>query len=161
MSDDYVGDDIDQLIDQAAGVGAATPTRRGAQRGGAQQGGTAMIRSDRTVGKRAPLGFGAFNLAAGSSVTLTATVQRPFMADRLLITASQPGVLVTSIKIGDEEQILGGNLPAEIYGPSALADTRSDDFSPAPAGISLSVTVLNTAATATTGSVGMKGHVRR
>jgi hypothetical protein len=154
--DNYVGDDIDRLIDQAAGVGAATPSR---PRGAA--GATRMQRSDRTVGKRAPLGFGAFSLAAAASVTLTATVQRPFMADRLLVTASQTGVLVTSIKVGDEEQILGGSCPQELYGPSALADSRPDDFTPAPAGIQLAVTLTNGAASTTTGSVGMKGSVRR
>lgn len=154
---EYVGDDIDQLIDAANQVGAATPTR---QQASTPQG-ARMARSDRTVYKRAPLGLGTFNLAAGASVTLTATVQRSFMADRLLVVASQAGVLITSIKVGDEEQILGGNLPAEAYGPSALADTRSDDFTPAPAGIQLSVTLQNLAATVTTGSAGMKGLVRR
>jgi hypothetical protein len=153
MSDDYVGDDIDRLIDQASGVGAATPTR--------QQGGARMVRSDRTIGKRAPLGFGVFSLAAGASVTLVATVQRAFMADRLLVAPSQIGVLITSVKIGDEEQILGGSVPAELYGATAMADSRPDDFSPAPAGIQLSVTLTNGAATTTTGAVGMKGSVKR
>lgn len=147
----YVGDDIDRMIDQAAGVGAAGPRQAAGK----------MQRSDRTIGKRAPLGFGTFNLAAAASVTLTATVQRAFMADRLLVTSSQAGIVVTSIKIGDEEQILGGTVPAELYGVNALADSKSDDFTPSPGGIQLSVSLTNSAATATTGSVGMKGYVKR
>jgi hypothetical protein len=142
-------DDIDRMIDEASGVGAAPRSAK------------PMNRSDRTVAKRAPLGFGVFSLATLTSVTLTATVQRPFMADRLLVVTSQTGVIITSIKIGDEEQILSGNVPAELYGTGALADSKPDDFTPSPAGIQLSVTLNNTAGTTTTGSVGMKGYVKR
>jgi hypothetical protein len=148
---EYVGDDIDRMIDAAANVGAAP---RPAKPGG-------MQRSDRTVSKRAPLGFGTYSLAAAASVTLTATVQRAFMADRLLVTSSQLGVVVTSIKVGDEEQILGGSVPAELYGINALADSKPDDFTPSPGGIQLSVTLTNGAATTSTGAVGMKGYVKR
>jgi hypothetical protein len=142
-------DDIDRLIDSASGVGDA----------GAKA--PAMKRSDRTVAKRAPLGFGTFSLAAAASVTLTATVQRPFMADRLLVVPSQVGLLISSIKIGDEEQVLGGNVPAELYGINAIADNKSDDFTPCPAGIQLALTLTNSAATTTTGAAGMKGYVKR
>lgn len=149
---DYVGDDIDALINQAAGddyVGAAPKNS------------PQMARSQRTVGKRAPLGFGTFSLAAAASVTLTARVQRPFAADRLLVTASQLGIVITSVKVGDEEQLLGGTVPAELYGVNALADSKSDDFTPSPGGIDFSVTLTNTAATLSTGAVGMKGLVKR
>lgn len=151
---DYVGDSVDDLIEAASGVGAAPS-------GNAGQRGNLMARSQRTTVKRAPLGFGTFSLAAGASAVLTARVQRPFQADRLLVTASQLGVVITSIRIGDEEQLLGGSVPAELYGSSAMADSKADDFSPSPGGIDFTITITNTAASTTTGSVGMKGFVKR
>jgi hypothetical protein len=150
---DYVGDEIDQLIDQAAGVGAAAPRRA--------PGSPTLVRSDRTVGKRAPLGFGVYSLATLASVTLTARVQRAFQADRLLVTSSQLGVMITSVKVGDEEQLLGGSVPAELYGVNALADSKPDDFTPSPGGIDFSVSLTNSAGTTSTGAVGMKGYVKR
>jgi hypothetical protein len=146
---DYVGDEIDQLI-ESAGIGAA-----------AKAGGTKFARSGRDVGKRAPLGFGVYSLATLASVTLTARVQRAFQADRLLVTSSQLGVMITSVKVGDEEQLLGGTVPAELYGTSALSDSKPDDFTPSPGGIDFSVTLTNSAGTTSTGSVGMKGYVKR
>lgn len=154
---DYVGDEIDNLIAQAAGedyVGAAGARARAPKPG-------VLVRSERTVGKRAPLGFGTYSLAAAASVTLTATVQRAFQADRLLVTSSQLGVVISSVKIGDEEQLLGGTVPAELYGINALADSKPDDFTPSPGGIQLSVSLTNNAATTSTGAVGMKGYVKR
>jgi hypothetical protein len=148
---DYVGDDIDALIDQAAGIGAGKAAKNAPQ----------FARSGRDVGKRAPLGFGTYNLAAAASVTLTARVQRAFQADRLLVTSSQLGVLITSVKVGDEEQLLGGSVPAELYGTTALADSKPDDFTPSPGGIDFAVSLTNTAGTASTGAVGMKGYVKR
>lgn len=149
---DYVGDDIDDLIDQVSGVGAAAPAKQGTPR---------MARSSRDVAKRAPLGFGGFSLTAGSTTTLTTRVQRSFAADRLLVVASATGLVITSIKVGDEEQILGGLVPQEMYGPNALADSRPDDFTPGPGGIDFSITINNPTAGTITGSAGMKGLVKR
>jgi hypothetical protein len=151
MPPEYVGDDIDDLIDQVSGVGAA------AQRRGSPQ----MARSSRDVGKRAPLGFGAYSLATLASTTLTTRVQRSFAADRLLVTSGALGIVITSIKVGDEEQILGGNVPAELYGVNALADSKPDDFTAAPGGVDFSISLTNTSGSTIAGAVGMKGLVKR
>jgi hypothetical protein len=150
---DYVGDEIDDLIDQVSGVGAVA---RAKAPGNAQ-----MARSSRDVGKRAPLGFGTYSLATLASTTLTTRVQRAFAADRLLITSSALGITVTSIKVGDEEQVLGGGVPAELYGPTAMADSKADDFTPSPGGIDFSITLNNTSGASIVGAVGMKGYVKR
>lgn len=147
---EYVGDDIDELVKQAGG---------GRPRGAAA--GNMMQRSDRSIGKRGPLGFGAYSIATGVSQTFIARVQRAFHPDRLLVTSSAIGMLVTSIKIGDEEQILGGDVPAELYGTAALADVKPDDFTPAPGGLDISITLRNSTAGTITGTVGMKGFVKR
>jgi hypothetical protein len=149
---DYVGDSVDDLIEAAQGIGAAPSNPSKA---------ALMARSSRQTVKRAPLGFGTFSLATLTSITLTSRVQRPFQADRLLVTASQLGITITSIRIGDEEQLLGGSVPAELYGTSAMADSKPDDFTPSPGGIDFSITITNTAGTTTTGAVGMKGYVKR
>lgn len=144
--------EIDELVNQVSGeyVGAARGTDS-----------KAWERSKRSTAKRAPLGFGNYSLATTVSVTLTTRPQRAFHPDRLLVTSSQLGVVITSIKIGDEEQTLGGTVPAELYGINALADSKVDDFSPIPSGIDASVSLNNTAGTTTTGAVGMKGAVKR
>lgn len=143
---DYVGDEVDDMI-QAVG---ADPAR-------ARQ----FAKTRAETGKRAPLGFGTYSIAAGASTILTARPQRAFQADRLLVTSSQLGVTISSIKVGDEEQVLGGSVPAELYGTGALADSKSDDFTPSSGGIDFSITLTNGAATTSTGAVGMKGFVKR
>ena len=147
-------DDMDALMDSVSGefVGA---------QGGAGQNAATFERSRRTQMKRAPLGFGNYSLATLISGTFSARPQRAFHPDRLLVTSSQLGVVITSIKIGDEEQVLGNAVPAELYGTAALADSRVDDFSPIPSGIDASVTLTNSAGTTSTGSIGMKGSVKR
>jgi hypothetical protein len=161
---DYVGDSVDDLIRAAAGIGADDDDEIGAKaarsKGGSRQG-DLMAKTAARMVKRAPLGFGIYNLATDASITLTARVQRAFQADRLLVTASQLGVIITSIRVGDEEQLLGGSVPAELYGVNALADSRSDDFTPSAGGIDFAVTLTNKAATASVGAVGMKGFVKR
>jgi hypothetical protein len=120
-----------------------------------------MERSSREVGKRGPLGFGAYSIATLATQTFTARVQRAFHCDRLLVTSAAIGMLITSIKIGDEEQILGGSVPAELYGTNALADVKPDDFTPAPAGLDISITLMNTSLATIAGTIGMKGFVKR
>jgi hypothetical protein len=143
---------VEDLISSVSGefVGAARGTDS-----------NAFERTKRSTLKRAPLGFGTYSIAAAASAILTARPQRAFHADRLLVTSSQLGVTVSSIKIGDEEQVLGGAVPAELYGVNALADSKPDDFSPIPSGIDASITLTNNAATTSTGAVGMKGSVKR
>jgi hypothetical protein len=144
---EYVGDDIDDLVKQAGG--------------GKARGSAPMERSSREVGKRGPLGFGAYSIATLATQTFTARVQRAFHCDRLLVTSAAIGMLITSIKIGDEEQILGGSVPAELYGTNALADVKPDDFTPAPAGLDISITLMNTSLATIAGTIGMKGFVKR
>jgi hypothetical protein len=153
MPPDYVGDEIDDLIDQVSGIGAVQKAAAAKSQN--------MARSSREIGKRAPLGFGTYLLATLASTTLTTRVQRAFAADRLLVTSSALGITITSIKVGDEEQVLGGGVPAELYGPSAMADSKADDFTPSPGGIDFSITLNNTSAASISGAVGMKGYVKR
>ena len=149
---DYENDEIDDLVNEVSGefVGAA--------RGGDSK---AFERTRRSTMKRAPLGFGTYSIATTASAILTARPQRAYHPDRLLVTSSQLGVVINSIKIGDEEQVLGNAVPAELYGVNALADSKVDDFSPIPSGIDASVTLTNSAGTTSTGAVGMKGMVKR
>ena len=153
---EYVGDDVDSYVDEVSGAEYV-----GAARAAPRPQGAAMARSQRSTGKRAPLGFGNYSLATTTSTTLTARVQRSFHPDRLLVTSSQLGVLITSIKVGDEEQILGGSVPAELYGTSALGDSKPDDFTPSEGGIDFSISLTNSAASTSTGAAGMKGLVKR
>ena len=143
---------VDELVDQVSGEMYVGAEQAAANR---------MARTRPEVGKRAPLGFGTYSLAAAASVVLTARPQRPFHPDRLLVTSSQLGVTISSIKVGDEEQILGGSVPAELYGTAALADPKNDDFTPSTAGIDFTITITNNAASLSTGAVGMKGFVKR
>jgi hypothetical protein len=149
---EYVGDDIEELVKQAGG---------GHNRTAHSAISAPMQRSTREIGKRGPLGFGSYSLAAGATQAFTARVQRAFHSDRLLVTSSAIGILVTSLKIGDEEQVLGGSVPAELYGVNALADVKPDDFSPAPAGLDITITLSNPTAGTITGTMGMKGYIKR
>lgn len=142
----------DQLVDEVSG---------GMYVGADQQQGNLMRKTKAETQKRAPLGFGNFSLTTGTSGSFTARPQRPFHPDKLLVTSSGLGVLIDSIKVGDEEQILGGAVPAELYGTAALADPRPDDFTPSFGGIDFSITLRNTNAGTVTGAIGMKGVVKR
>ncbi len=177
---DYVGDAVDDMIARVSGdddigddemgydvgydVGAAP--RRGRRRPGkrhqlAAMGSPVLARSEREMWKRAPLGLGNYSLATTVSGTFTGTIQRPFQPDRLLVTSSQLGILITSIKVGDEEQVLNGSVPAELYGVNALTDSLPDNFTAGATAITFSVSLSNSAGTTTTGAIGFKGAVRR
>lgn len=157
-----------------AGRGGSSPaanTQQGQQRpmANAQQN-QQFSRSARDTLRRAPLGFSEdgtgknyFSLPAtiGATTTMRAKVSRPAHVDRLLIVPSGPGVVVDSIKVGDEEQCLAGGVPAELYGASALQDSQSDNFSPIGSGIDMIITLKNTTATAVTGTIGVKCSVQR
>lgn len=182
MAGDYVGDAVDDMIARVSGgdeelgyelgyeMGAMDDAEIGrkvkkhlAKKGHLKaMGSPVMMRSTREIWKRAPLGLGTYSLAAAAVTTLTGTVQRPFQPDRLLITSSALGIVVTSIKVGDDEQVLNGNVPAELYGTNAINDSLPDNFSPGATAITFSVSLSNTtAATTITGAVGFKGAVKR
>src|SRR4029078_4026017 len=126
--------------------------------------------SARDVQRRAPLGFvedgtgaNSFSLAAaiGATTTMRAKVSRAAHVDRLLIVPRDPGVVIESIKVGDEEQTLASGVPAELYGQEALTDSVPDNFSPIGPGLDFIITLKNTTAGAITGTIGTKASCKR
>jgi len=129
-----------------------------------------FARSGRDTERRAPLGFSEdgtghnfFTLAAsiGATTTMRAKVSRASHVDRLLIVPTAPGVVIESIKVGDEEQALASGVPVELYGSAALTDTLTDNFSPIGPGLDFIITLRNTTASAITGTIGTKCAVLR
>lgn len=129
-----------------------------------------FARSGRDTERRAPLGFSEdgtghnfFTLAAaiGATTTMRAKVSRGSHVDRLLIVPTAPGVVIESIKVGDEEQALASGVPVELYGTAALTDTLTDNFSPIGPGLDFIITLRNTTAAAITGTIGTKCAVLR
>jgi hypothetical protein len=127
-------------------------------------------RSQRETERRAPLGFventtGAFffTLAAaiGATTTMVAKVSRAAHPDRLLIVPSAPGVVLQSVKVGDEEQLLSAGAPVELYSTAALTDAVPDNFSPIGPALDFITVLLNTTAGAITGTIGIKASVKR
>lgn len=120
--------------------------------------------------RRAPLGFiedgtgsVGWSLAAvlGDTTIIRAQVSRPTHINRLLLVASAVGAVITSLKIGDVEQLLNGAVAVELYGTAALTDTLPDDFSPLKSGTDCIITLQNTTAGAITGTAGAKAFVKR
>lgn len=129
-----------------------------------------FARSARDTERRAPLGMtedgtgrSFFTLAAaiGATTTMRGKVSRVAHVNRLLIVPSAPGVVIGSIKVGDEEQCLAAGVPVEIYGTSALTDTEPDNFSPLGPALDFQVTLVNTTAGAITGTIGCKAACKR
>ena len=169
MANDFVDSMLEASgIDDVAGmdpedVGAAVAAAvRKKQAGGAPPSPPFGV-SSRAVMRRAALGFPAFALAAaiGATNTQSAKVSRKFHPDRLLIVPSAAGILLDSVKIGDEEQLLAIGVPVELYGTAALNDSLPDNFTPVPSGIDVSITLRNSTAGALTALAGMKGGVPR
>lgn len=130
-----------------------------------------FARSARETARRAPLGFvedgtgalGSFSIAAGpgTQTIVRGKVSRVAHVNRILIVPSAPGIVIQSIKVGDEEQMLAQGVPAELYGASALTDTIPDDFSPLQTGIDMVITLVNTTAAPVTGTIGSKATCKR
>lgn len=119
-------------------------------------------RSDRALFRRAPLGFPNGTILAGASSNfVTQQVSRVFHPDRLLIIPSAPGVVVDSIRVGDEEQTVTPGTPVELYGTAALTDTLPDNFSPVQTGTTVTVNLRNTTGAPIDVTIGMKGGVQR
>jgi len=126
--------------------------------------------SQRSTERRAPLGFvedttgtNFFSLPGviGATTTMRAKVSRAAHPDRLLIVPSAPGVVLQSVKVGDEEQLLASGAPVELYSAAALTDAVPDNFSPVGPALDFVVTLLNTTAVAITGTIGIKASVKR
>jgi hypothetical protein len=128
----------------------------------------AFQRSARDTARRAPCGFvedgtGAFfaTVGAGLTTTMRAKVSRTAHVNRLLIVPSAPGLVLDSIKVGDEEQLLASGCPVEIYSAPALTDTLPDNFSPLGPALDLIVTLRNTTGATITATIGFKAECRR
>ncbi len=130
----------------------------------------AFARSSRDTERRAPLGMtedgtgrSYFSLAAtiGATTTMRGKVSRVAHVNRLLIVPSAAGAVIGSIKVGDEEQCLAGGVPVELYGASALTDTEPDNFSPLGPALDFILQLVNTTASAITGTIGCKALVKR
>lgn len=128
----------------------------------------AFQRSPRETERRAPCGFvedgtGAFfaTVAAGGTSTMRAKVSRVAHVNRLLIVPSAPGLVLDSIKVGDEEQLLASGCPVEIYSAQALTDTLPDNFSPLGPALDLIVTLRNTTGAGITATTGFKAECKR
>lgn len=119
-------------------------------------------RSSRSLLRRAPLGLPSGSVPANSSLNLISQqVSRVFHPDRLLIIPAGPGLVVDSIRIGDEEQTVTAGAPVELYGANALTDTLPDNFSPVQTGTTVTVVLRNTTGAAIDVTLGMKGGVER
>lgn len=146
-----------QAAPQGGGSGAVLPSPR-------------YARTSPETERRAPLGFteeatgkNFFTLGAtiGATTTMRAKVSRAASIDRMLIVPSDPGAVLDSIRVGDEEQMLASGVPVELYGSEALTDSVPDNFSPIGPGLDLIITLRNTTAAAITGTIGVKANCRR
>lgn len=172
--------EVGMLEEVAASAIMATPDRGQRQhmlkrvlagtRTGAAMPSPPFARSARDTTRRAPLGFvedgsGAFffSLAAvvGATTTMRAKVSRTAHTDRLLIVPSAPGVVMQSVQVGDEEQLLSAGAPVELYSVPALTDSVPDNFSPLGPALDFVVVLFNTTAVAITGTIGIKAAVDR
>jgi hypothetical protein len=86
-------------------------------------------RSGRYVFRRAPLGFPSGTVAANASFAfVTQQVSRVYHPDRLLIIPAAPGLVIDSIRVGDEEQTVTAGAAVELYGVEALTDSEAGQF---------------------------------
>jgi hypothetical protein len=119
-------------------------------------------RSGRYVFRRAPLGFPSGTVAANSSFAfVTQQVSRVYHPDRLLIIPAAPGLVIDSIRVGDEEQTVTAGAAVELYGVEALTDSKPDNFSPVQTGTTVTILLRNTTAAGIAVTLGMKGGVER
>lgn len=143
--DDYVGydeigdDDIDAALSGYDEIGAA-PRRQGPTRPTRKLLARPPASTMRSAGaqrialKRVPLGLGSFTFVFGGATAHTFEVepQRDYQAERLILevfrafvapAAANPseGVLVTSIKVGDIEQLPSSDgMPSGAFKPEAV-----------------------------------------
>jgi hypothetical protein len=119
-------------------------------------------RSGRYVFRRAPLGFPSGTVPANSTLAfVTQQVSRVYHPDRLLIIPAAPGLVIDSIRVGDEEQTVTAGAAVELYGVEALTDSKPDNFSPVQTGTAVTILLRNTTAAGIAVTLGMKGGVER
>jgi len=140
MDDDDVGydeigdDDIDNMLSGYDEIGARS---RGARRGSPNRkrlaappaSTTRSAGAQRIALKRVPLGLGSFTYVFGGATVHTFEVepQRDYQAERLVMEVFRSGptvtegVLVTSIKVGDIEQLPSSDgMPSGAFKPEAV-----------------------------------------
>jgi len=158
-----VGDVDPQEVMAAAQANAAQQrARRGGGMPGAAPPSVPFGRSERSLLRRAPLGFPDLTIPANQSlIFVSQQVSRVFHPDRLLIVPSAPGIVIDSIRVGDEEQVVTSGTPVELYGTEALTDTLADNFSPVQTGTTVTITLRNTTGAPIDVTLGMKGGVQR
>lgn len=158
MAMNEVGDEIDDLIEQVAGeleeVGAANAAARVRRKAAS----FSIGRPRRSNKRVAYLGFGAAaSVLTTAQATFSDQVQRGFQPEHLVLVPSAIGFIVDSIKIGDEDMIVGTkSMVAEMFDKQALL-TPPADFSPAPTGATVVVKVTNTTAGTLTCGASFKG----
>lgn len=165
--------DMDDAVEGLVEVGALTEV--GAAKLRARMKGGSLPKppfavSKRETQRRAPLGFvedgtgqAFFSLPAvvGATTVMRGKVSRVTHIDRLLIVPSAPGVVIDSLKVGDEEQTLAAGVPVELYSAPALTDSLPDNFSPLGPALDFVATLKNTTAVAITGTIGCKAACKR
>lgn len=146
--EDYIGDLIGELVDE---VGARRGKRRRAARKAkraVKRGGSAA--KPKTVGnkllagtqRQRIMGFGSATIAAGTMGQLDAVVQKPIQIQRLIVSASAVGLVITDIRVGVASQFTSvEGVPAETFGAEAVGVGL--EFDPAPTGITVSITFNN------------------
>ncbi len=145
FEDDMDDDDLDAAVEGLMEIGALTEVGAEAVKRKVRAGTPLKVAVRKVVSKgqlpspnfattapstmrRAPLGFiedgtnsGGWALAAtlGDTTIIRAQVSRPAHINRLLLVASAVGAVITSLKIGDVEQLLNGAVSVELYGTAA------------------------------------------
>lgn len=143
--DDYIGELIGELVDE---VGARRGKRRRKKRR-AKRKGTSPAKP-KTVGNKLMassqrqriMGFGSVQVPAGAMATLDAVVQKPIQIQRLIVSASAVGLVITDIRVGVASQFTSvEGVPAETFAADSVG--VGIEFDPAPTGITVSVTFNN------------------
>ena len=121
-----------------------------------------FYRSGRYVRRRAALGFPSSTIPANTALMVaTQQVSRVFHPDRLLVVPAAPGLVIDSLLVGDEEQMITAAAPVELYGTQALTDRLPDNFTPVQTGTTVRITLRNTTGADIDVTAGMKGGVER
>lgn len=156
-------DELDAMLvegdDDYEEVGARRP------RGGPRR--FKMFRGKRDIGRIAPIGFEAqqANIALGGGIgTFVGRPSRSTHLRQLLVdngAAALNELTITSIRVGDEEQLLNGEVNATLYGADALAGGMQDNFSIIEANVPCTITIRNDGAAAATPAVSGRAQANR
>lgn len=113
-----------------------------------------------------PLGLGAtaFTATSGTLLSLTASPQRPFLGQRLILDVTRTGttstglVTISRLDVGTDNQLVGsGAISANAFGPTAVDANIS--LAPATPGVTITVQMNISAAPTTTDRVDVGGTI--